>query len=94
MDKFTNLYQLQLIDSAIDRLNSGKQGRPEARELAELVEKIKKIAALVSKEKELLNNSELAQKHLEDELDMLSAKIKKEESRLFGGEISNPKELK
>ncbi len=49
---------------------------------------------LIVKERELLNQSEFEQKHLEDELTLLIAKIQREESRLYGGEIANPKELK
>jgi len=92
--KDNNLYQLQLIDSAIDKLNKRKQTIPEQKELSELEEKIKKLTALINTENSLLSEAETEQKHLEDELSLLEAKIKREESRLYGGEVTNPKELK
>lgn len=94
MSKDSHLYHLQLIDSEIDKLNIRCNSIPEQQELFDLEEKIIKLTELINKEKDLLNKAELGQKQLEDELGMLTVKIKREEGRLYGGEVSNPKELK
>jgi len=89
-----SLLDMQAHDSAIDRLNHRKATLPEAKRLAELNDNIAELnadSAIATK-----NRDELAreQDRLEGEMGLADQKIQREESRLFSGAVSNPRELK
>lgn len=94
MSNQENLYALQTVDSTIDRLNKQIEELPQKRELAHLEEKFDKLNHLLDKQTGKLEEINRDQKRLEDEVNLLAQKIKKEEERLFSGSITNPKELK
>lgn len=94
MSKQKNIYELQLIDSAIDKMNKQKEELPQNKELHELEQKLSKLEAVLSNQSEMFAAASREQNKIEGELGLLIEKIKKEEGRLYSGTVSNPKELK
>ncbi len=90
MHKATMLYRLQQVDLQIDRLSKQLAHlRSQLDEPASLVESKKEIATLQEQSRTLgaeLLDAELAAKSL-------SNKIAKVEKALYGGRVSNPKEI-
>jgi uncharacterized protein len=87
------LLNLQTEDSAIKRLQERRASLPEAQRLSEVNDTLAELSAdLEIAEKQ---HAEIAreQDKLEGEIGIAEAKIAKEEQRLFGGAVSNPKEL-
>jgi len=89
-----NLLDVQTHDSALDRLNHRKATLPESQSLAELNDSIAELDADIAIATK--NRDELAreQDRLEGEMGLADQKIQREESRLFSGAVSNPRELK
>lgn len=87
------LLDLQVVDNKIDQLKSEEKNLPEARDLKEKEEILAKLQEDLEKESEGLKEVKRKQHKIEGELDLLGQKIEKEEERLYGGTISNPKEL-
>ena len=87
------LLELQAEDTEIGRLNERRSSLPEAARLAQVTDVLS----------ELENDLEIAgkqsdevvreQSRLEGEIELLNQRISREESRLFSGGVSNPKEL-
>ena len=87
------LLDLQSEDIAIKRLEERKASLPEAQRLSEVNDQLGELNAdLEIAQKQ---NDEVAreQDKLEGEIGIIDAKIAREEQRLFGGAVSNPKEL-
>ena len=87
------LLDLQAEDTALKRLHERRDSLPEAQRLAELKEQLAELTAdLQHADKQ---NAEVArqQDKLEGEIGIIDEKIAREEKRLFGGQVSNPKEL-
>ena len=87
------LLDLQAEDTALKRLHERRASLPEAKRLAEIKEQVAELTAdLQHAEKQ---HAEIAreQDKLEGEIGMVDDKIGREEKRLFGGQVSNPKEL-
>lgn len=87
------LLELQSEDTAIKRLEERKASLPEAQRLAEVNDQLAELTAdLEIAQKQ---NDEIAreQDKLEGEIGIIDEKITREEQRLFGGAVSNPKEL-
>ncbi|CAN5210778.1 hypothetical protein BH20ACT22_BH20ACT22_12220 [soil metagenome] len=89
-----NLLDVQAHDSAIDRLDHRKATLPESQRLTELNDDVAELNADIAIATK--NRDELAreQDRLEGEMGLADQKIQREESRLFSGAVSNPRELK
>lgn len=89
----TKLKELQKIDFRLDELNARKNALGEKERLDNLNIESSKASNVLKTKEESLKDTEHKQKKIEDELELLSEKIKKEENKLYGGSITNPKEL-
>lgn len=92
-DALKRLLDLQRVDTAIDRLRQRKADLPEQRTLDELATELEAVKAEHAAKKSELDAIALDQGRLEGEVSMIEDKIKHESERLYGGDISNPKEL-
>ena len=92
-DALKRLLDLQRVDTAIDRLRQRKADLPEQRILDELTTELEAVRAEHAVKKSELDAIALDQGRLEGEVSMIEDKIKHESERLYGGDISNPKEL-
>lgn len=87
------LLDLQRIDSAIDRLEQRKADLPEQRALDEITAELEEIKGSHTALKTQLDEIARDQSRLEGEVQMIDDKIKHESERLYGGDITSPKEL-
>ncbi|MGZ4120782.1 MAG: CT398-like coiled coil hairpin domain-containing protein, partial [Actinomycetota bacterium] len=87
------LLDLQRVDSGIDRLNQRKADLPEQRELDELNEQRATLAVTHAEAQATLDAVARDQTKLETEISQIDDKVTHEQSRLYSGEVSNPKEL-
>ena len=87
------LLELQSEDTAIKRLQERKTSLPEAARLAEVNEQLAESTADLEIAQKQHDEVAREQDKLEGEIGIIDAKIAKEEQRLFGGAVSNPKEL-
>jgi predicted nucleic acid-binding Zn-ribbon protein len=87
------LLDLQRVDSGMDRLNQRKADLPEQRELDELLEQRSAIEVTHAEQQATLDAVAREQTKLETEITQIEDKVTHEQSRLYSGEISNPKEL-
>ncbi len=92
-DALKRLLDLQRVDSAIDRLRQRRADLPEQRALDELTVQLDEARAVHAAKHAELDVIARDQGRLEGEVTMLEEKIKHESERLYGGDISNPKEL-
>lgn len=87
------LLDLQAEDTAIVRLQERRASLPEAARLREVEDLLAELTA----DLEIANkqNTEIAreQARLEGEIEMIEAKVGREEQRMFSGAVANPKEL-
>jgi len=87
------LLDLQRVDSGVDRLRERRANLPEQQELEELNEQRAVVAAQHGEQGTQLDAIVREQTKLETDIGLIEAKLKHERDRLYGGEISNPKEL-
>src|SRR5918992_3519547 len=87
------LLDLQSEDSAIKRLEERKAALPEAQRLAEIKEQLDELTSDVTVAESRSKAIHLDYDRFEGEIEIVDAKITKEEQRLFSGAVSNPKEL-
>lgn len=87
------LLDLQRVDSAIDRLEQRKANLPEQRALDDLTAQLEEVRAAHAALKAQLDEIARDQSRLEGEVQMIDDKIKQESNRLYGGDITSPKEL-
>jgi uncharacterized protein len=87
------LLDLQRVDTAIDRLTQRKADLPEQRTLDELTADLEEARAAHTAKKGELDEVARDQGRLEGEVQMIDDKIKHESNRLYGGDITSPKEL-
>lgn len=93
MNDHITLVELQDIDTHIDALDYREANLPERDAYLALKDEVAKIEGLhATVAKKLREESAVLKKH-EDALDSLNTKIAKEEKRLYGGTVTNPKEL-
>ena len=92
-DSLKRLLDLQRVDTAIDRLRQRKADLPEQSTLDEIVASLDEIKAALAAKQEELDVVAREQSRFEGEVAMLDEKITHESGRLYGGDISNPKEL-
>lgn len=87
------LLDLQAEDTAIQRLNEKRASLPEAEQLVSTRQKLAEVISdieIATKQDDALTSQH---KKLEGEIEVMEAKIAKDEQRVFSGAISNPKEL-
>jgi predicted nucleic acid-binding Zn-ribbon protein len=87
------LLDLQRVDSAIDRLTQRKADLPEQRTLDDLASELEAARSIHGAKKAELDDVARDQSKLEGEVTMIDEKIKHESNRLYGGDITSPKEL-
>ncbi|HEU5264825.1 MAG TPA: C4-type zinc ribbon domain-containing protein [Gaiellaceae bacterium] len=87
------LLDLQRVDTAIDRLRQRKADLPEQRILDGLSAELEAARVAHAAKQSDLDSIAQDQGRLEGEVSMIEDKIKHESERLYGGDISNPKEL-
>lgn len=87
------LLDLQRVDLALDRLRQRKADLPEQRVLDEFVAERAATQKTLAERQEAFDRSAREQTRLETEVSSLEQKISHESDRLYGGDISNPKEL-
>jgi uncharacterized protein len=87
------LLDLQDEDTAIRRLDHQKETLPESARLAELNQQLAELDSDIAIAQKQHDETATEQNRLEAEMSGLDAKIEREESRLYSGSVSNPKEL-
>ena len=87
------LRQVQQLDTEAIGLNRLIDGLADQHRLGELAEELEKAGAALAGREAELSELQLKQHKLDGELELLSQKIEKEESRMMSGTIMNPKEL-
>ena len=87
------LLELQAEDTAIKRLQERRAALPEAKRLAEVNETLAELTSDLEIATKQRDEVAREQDKLEGEIAIADAKITREEQRLFGGAVSNPKEL-
>jgi uncharacterized protein len=87
------LLELQAHDSAIDRLGHRRASLPEDVRLAELAEALAAVDQLSAERQGSMATVQREQSRLEDEIDMVTGKASREETRAASGKVTSPKEL-
>lgn len=87
------LLQLQEVDLARDRLMDRKAHLPEREELADLEGRVKEVEAAISRVEGEADRVVGEIDRLEQDAGVIADKISREETRMYSGEVSNPKEL-
>ena len=87
------LLELQVVDSAIDRLEHRRANLPEDARLAELRTARAAIDQLAAERDGTLVTTRREQERLEHEIDNLTRKADAEEARAAAGKVTSPKEL-
>lgn len=87
------LLELQAEDTAIKRLAERRASLPEAQRLSEVNETLAELTADLEIAGKQHDEIARAQDKLAGEIQIAEDKIGREEQRLFGGAVSNPKEL-
>lgn len=87
------LHELQIVDSQIDHLQQQKQSLPEKSAYDEAKSFYEQASQKEQQLKQELDAKRHEQKKLEDEAAILNQKLTREENRLYGGQVTNVKEL-
>lgn len=93
MGKQVELLDLQEIDSELDRLKRQREEIPERVEADEIGHELRKLSAVLAALEDELHEADRVQGRLESEVSTLGDKISREEKKLYGGSVANPKEL-
>lgn len=93
MDSLRPLLDLQQVDLARDRLHERREHLPERADLAERQQRIREIAAAVDRVDQEAAEIIKEMNRFEGDLGILEEKIRREEGKLYSGEVINPKEL-
>jgi len=88
------LYRVQELDTRLYELRNREENNPLRIELEKMREDKGQRKAEYEKVTSSLEESRNSQKRMEDELRRLEEKINREEDKLYGGTVSNPKELR
>ncbi|MGQ9475286.1 MAG: zinc ribbon domain-containing protein [Actinomycetota bacterium] len=94
MSELESLYQVQQLDTRIFELREKLENNPLQEELDRLREEEAECAGELSQVEEALERSSRRQAALEAEIQSLDQKLAREESKLYGGQVTNPKELR
>ncbi len=89
----TILLDLQKADLRVDELTSIRENLIEREEIKKLNKRIKELRKEIENLYQEKRSTELDQKRINDEISILTVKIKSEEEKLYSGRITNPKEL-
>lgn len=89
----TILLDLQKADLRVDELISIRENLIEREEIKKLGKRVKESKKEIENLNQEKHSTELDQKKMNDEISILSGKIKREEEKLYSGRITNPKEL-
>lgn len=88
------LYRLQQLDRQISSLKDELERHPVREELLGLEEEERALLEELGKLRQEYEQVKRRQEKTEAELRALEEKLKKEEEKLYGGSVSNPKELR
>lgn len=94
MSELESLYQVQQLDTRIFELREKLENNPLKEELEGLRGQERECSEELSRVEEDLERSTRKQAALEDEIRSLDQKLAREESKLYGGQVTNPKELR
>lgn len=94
MSELESLYQVQQLDTRIFELREKLENNPLQEELDRLREEEAECAGELARVEEALERSSRKQAALEAEIQGLDQKLAREESKLYGGQVTNPKELR
>jgi len=92
-ESLKRLLELQRIDTAVDRLTQRKANLPEQKMLDDLGAELAEARSVHAAKQAELDEISRDQGRLEGEVTMIDEKIKHESNRLYGGDITSPKEL-
>lgn len=92
-ESLVELLELQKVDSRIDRLEHRLRNLPETAELEALQTRRGELRTSIAEAEAVVNEHARRQTRLETEIESITAKIKLEDMRLYGGTITNPREL-
>ena len=87
------LLELQRHDSAVDRLMARRGSLPEDARLTELAAALTAADQLTAERRGNLTTLQREQTRLEDEIEMVTSKARREENRAASGKVTSPKEL-
>jgi uncharacterized protein len=87
------LLELQLHDSAVDRLTARRGSLPQDARLTELAQALAIVDQLTAERQGSRTIVRREQARLEDEIDMITRKARSEEDRAASGRVTSPKEL-
>jgi predicted nucleic acid-binding Zn-ribbon protein len=88
------LYRIQELDTRLYELRDREENHHLKAELADMQEKENERRGEYEAASSSLEESRSGQKRMEDELQRAEEKIKREEGKLYGGTVTNPKELR
>jgi uncharacterized protein len=91
--QFDMLLSLQALDLELDALTDREANLHERDEFEKLKQSSEVVEKALVNDETLLRKEKVVQKKYEDAIAAISAKIEKEQGRLYGGAIANPKEL-
>jgi predicted nucleic acid-binding Zn-ribbon protein len=92
-EKLIELLELQKIDSTIDRLDARRRALPEQTELERLEEELSRVEGAYAEQQAIVDEISARQRKLDGDIEIVTTKIGRDESRLYSGEFTNPKEL-
>ncbi|MGH2767350.1 MAG: zinc ribbon domain-containing protein [Actinomycetota bacterium] len=88
-----DLLELQRVDSTMDRLETRRRHLPEQAEVDALEERLSTLEQTIVEAKAVVGEIAGRQRRLENNIEMIYAKIRSEEERLYSGRVANPREL-
>lgn len=94
MSELARLQQVQELDTRIFALREQVENHPLKEEVAALREEEEACARALGEAESSLEESGKKQKRLEAEVQGVDEKLAREEEKLFGGRVTNPKELR
>lgn len=94
MSELARLHRVQELDTRIFALRAQVENHPLKEELAALREKESECSRDLKEAEASLENSGKKQRRLEAEIQGIEEKLAREEEKLFGGRVTNPKELR
>jgi len=87
------LLDLQAEDTAIKRLTEQKASLPESRRLEEVKDHLAELDSDLEIARKQQDEANREVSRLEGEVELIDQKTQREEARMYGGQVSNPKEL-
>ena len=94
MSELEKLYQLQELDTRIYGLRGRAENHALKAELEELEEEERASGRELEEATSSLEESRRKQERMEGEAQRLEEKLRREEDKLYGGRVTNPKELR